>query len=248
MTTKVSVTILTLSIVFISVSAHSRQISLNDSVHVSQADNSKLAPANKTCQDIFHTSAEILSFKTNNEYLVNGGIHNALEKITAAINSQLEQKRSVSDPITPAAALTNVSFDHKEKDTIFATLLTLVNESMRVGCDHTIDSTLPQFSHSQKSRLQKAKQWLKSESIDSKSVSVINADTLLALSMSSESGLHFIIMNINPFSKQTLPLSFFNAGNFANSLTQEQIDRTNNPVLQPADFMLLTFLPNTQPK
>ncbi|MEQ3658122.1 MAG: hypothetical protein ABNH21_04080 [Glaciecola sp.] len=154
----------------------------------------------------------------------------------------------MSQLIPPPAALTNISFDHKEKDTIFATLLTLVNESTRVGCDHTIDMALSQFSHSQESRLQKAKRWLKSESIDSKSVSVINADTLLALSMSSESGLHFIIMNIDPFSKQTLPLSFFNAGNFANSLTQEQIDRTNNPVLQPADFMLLTFLPNTQPK
>jgi hypothetical protein len=201
-----------------------------------------------TCANTVATSFEVLSPDTYNEYLDHGGIHNTLEKMTSAITLLLDDTTQTKGSSARFSYSFNELPRQKEKINILGTLFTLLDESINIDCALSSYIELSQLSHVQESRLQQASQWLKSESINSRSMNVTNADTLLALSMSSESGLHFIIMNIDPFSKQTLPLSFFNAGSFVNPLTQERIDGKNNPVLKPADFMLLTFRTNTQPK
>ena len=194
--------------------------------------------------DLSLALSSVLATTNINDYLAQGGIHNSIEVLSQHLARSFEYDDKVSlfllSPTLPSEVPVELSL---KKLNIFQSITSLLNFSQEfdLGTLLKLKDLSSLASHQQTLLDAKKRSFERLGNADT--LKVVDAGTLLGVSLSNTNGPHFIIINVDEYSKHALPASFFNAGDFENIVTGDEVSRQSNPVLQPSEFLILTYQP-----
>ena len=205
------------------------EFATNDTHYAEKStDTGYCSKTSKSLNDAVYT-------KNQNIYLTRGGAHQAVDDISAVVRAAIEQQHDYACLQLP---LSDRGKNRETQNRIFSALKTLLTAistpnqpiTTQVHVDvHINDSKLNTPPLSSLEYVLKT---------SSSQFSVRDAGLLFGVSFVDEGRDLLLVINVDPYSKHTLPLHFIVQEKLIDARNKDLISTQNNPVLQPAEFFL----------